>query len=175
MWRFGSVGSVSLKEVLFCFFAFSEAKRIISCQRRGGIQEQLSRDVICVTFTAKQTPPLSFNLNSSQPRCSVLQRLAANQCHIRNLPAGEMHNWYEQMTWYRSAITCDETIRRHNRTSPHLVYAVVLVSQDESRSRLNLLARFKQIAKQMESLCVWMKSLSWEIIFLVSCWGQDGS
>lgn len=100
----------------FCFFRGNENNSL----RGGRIQEQLTGDVLCITFPAKSTRSLSFYLLSPQPR------LAATPCHIRNLPAGEMHNWYEQMTWYRSVITSNERIQQHNSTTSSLVSSCLL-------------------------------------------------
>lgn len=108
----------------FCFCRGNENNFL----RGGRIQEQLTRDVLCITFLAKPTLSLSFYLIAPQ------QRLAATPCHIRNLPAGEMHNWYEQMTWYRSVITSNERIQQHNRT---IISGFVLFTLWFRRSEMN--------------------------------------
>lgn len=100
----------------FCFFRGNKNNFL----RGGRNQEQLTRDVLCITFPAKPTLSLLFYLISPQ------QRLAATPCHIKNLPAGGIHNWFEQMAWHRSVITSDERIQQHNRTISSLVSSCLL-------------------------------------------------
>lgn len=139
-WAWAVISFFFLMCVMRRDFCFSETTRIISWEVAGSKSSSLR---MCSASRSWQ---------SRHSRCRVYlispqQRLAATLCHIRNLPAEVMHNWYEQMTWYRSVITSNEKIQQLNRTIRCLV-CTLWFYRSESRSLLNLLPFFTQLAEQ---------------------------